>query len=176
MAKKVTIPKKLFVVAKEDWLYDYVNGEHIKTPLQPFGFLNSYSETKGLESKHQTQYKWAYNLSYYDAENIKEQPDGSLLIERTIAYYGKNEDIVVQPPYTPQIWDNDPISGFKILKSVSRYSTSNKVWRILDPRGIQFEITTGCLENIIMETAIIKGEMIGKFVWAGNKNLIWVGE
>lgn len=77
--------------------------------------------------------------------------------------------------HPPQVWDNNPLTGFKIEKSVSRYSTSNKLWRILDPRGVEFEISTGCLEQIIEDATILKGGVIdAKCVWMSNKTLIVV--
>ena len=32
-------------------------------------------------------------------------------------------------------FENEPLPGFKLLKNVTRWSTSNVVWRVQDPRG-----------------------------------------
>ena len=75
----------------------------------------------------------------------------------------------------PAVWDNTPLTGFKIEKSVSRYSTSNQVWRILDPRNAEFEISTAVLEQIINDATILKGGVIdARCAWAANKNLVVV--
>jgi hypothetical protein len=37
--------------------------------------------------------------------------------------------------------------------------------------GIQFEISTGSFENIVLEGSIVKGEILGKCIWTSNKNL-----
>jgi len=73
------------------------------------------------------------------------------------------------------VYDNAPMRGFKIENSVSRYSTSNKLWRILDPRGFELEISTACLETIIMSADIKKGgEIDAPCSWMSNKNLVVV--
>jgi len=45
--------------------------------------------------------------------------------------------------------ENERISGFKIIDYVTRHRTDNKVFRIVDPRGLQFEIYTENLLEII---------------------------
>ena len=60
---------------------------------------------------------------------------------------------------------NAPISGFKIGNVATRYSTSNKFYRIIDPRGFQLEISTANLNEIIQTGEIAYGEIIGEYVW-----------
>lgn len=64
--------------------------------------------------------------------------------------------------------DNLPRDGFKIQQSISRHSTDNKVWRVLDPCGVTFEITSANLEQIISDCIIEKGDIYGTFVWAAT--------
>lgn len=61
---------------------------------------------------------------------------------------------------------NTPRDGFRILKYVSRHTTSNKLWRILDPFGVTVEISTENMEDIISNNVIDKGVIVGEFVWA----------
>lgn len=61
---------------------------------------------------------------------------------------------------------NTPRDGFRILKHVSRHTTSNKLWRILDPSGVTVEISTENMEDIISNNVIDKGMIAGEFVWA----------
>jgi len=75
---------------------------------------------------------------------------------------------------------NEPISGFKILSSVTRWSTSNKLFRVVDPRGFQLEISANNLVKILLCTSVDKGIINGDCVWArdrdsGNNILIPVG-
>ena len=86
-------------------------------------------------------------------------------------HISKDFNLPVDDELQPRIIVNNPMSGFKIERSVTRYSTSNKLWRILDPRGFECEITTGCLEEIILNGTIINGEIQGECVWKENKNL-----
>jgi hypothetical protein len=64
---------------------------------------------------------------------------------------------------------NVPRLGFKIVDSVSRYQTSNKLFRVEDPMGFQLEISAENLFSVISECAIIKGMITDKMVWAREK-------
>jgi len=63
------------------------------------------------------------------------------------------------------VYDNIPLEGFKLGKSVSRWSTSNKLFRLEDPRGFTVEISTGNLEMLMRDVTIVKGVIQGKCVW-----------
>jgi hypothetical protein len=62
-------------------------------------------------------------------------------------------------------FENFPTNGFKIAAIATRYSTSNKFYRIIDPRGFQLEISTANLLEIVQTGEIAYGEIIGKYVW-----------
>lgn len=71
------------------------------------------------------------------------------------------------------IFKNEPLEGFKLGRSVSRYSTDNKVFRLEDPRGFTVEISTGNLEMLMRDVTIIKGVIQGKCVWGReDKNIL----
>lgn len=75
----------------------------------------------------------------------------------------------------PIVIDNTPTTGFKIVETVERYSTSNKLFRIRDPRGFELEISAENLFDVITNYTIVKGEIIEPLVWArekGNNYLI----
>lgn len=76
-----------------------------------------------------------------------------------------------------KIISNVPITGFKIIDSVSRHSTSNKLFRIYDPRGFELEITAENLFKIIESHTIVKGDIIEPMVWGreGNQNYLISG-
>lgn len=166
----IKIPEKLYVVSKKDE-YD--------TP--PLGFLHAYEPTKAsFKNKKLTQDKWAY-LPYPHMTvgfRIEETPTGWVsIIDRNFWVDNRAREVrteVVPILHPPQIWDNTPLHGFKVLRSVARWTTSNKLWRIEDPRGIQFEISTECFEDILMMTNVEKGVIVGKCQWQENKKLLLV--
>jgi hypothetical protein len=181
MASKPKLPAELYVTAKLQPIYD--NGKIIGHDT-PLGFLNAYEPHKAsFDKKRVTQEDWAYRG--YIQDYVLERRGSPLHPEYWItgkewgAWTGGNarSQTVVDRLADPQpaVWDNAPLRGFKVLNSVSRYSTSNKLWRILDPRNIEFEISTACLETLIMEVGILKGgEIDGQCSWMSNKNLVFV--
>lgn len=69
----------------------------------------------------------------------------------------------------PQIWDNVPMPGFKLA------GIGYKCWRVEDPRGIDFELSFECVQEIIDTQGIAKGGIIeGNCLWMANKKLIVV--
>jgi hypothetical protein len=173
------IPAKLYVTARLAPI-DQQTGLRSDDPM---GFLNGYEPGKSaFEKKKATQDKWAYldysGLSY--GGRLEMQGGTYVMIGEKIEWvqgqpYPHNQrKIPVCKPvdFQPQIWDNVPTVGFKIVDTVSRYSTSNKFWLILDPRGVKFEISTGTFEEIIMQTTIIRGVIQEACVWEANKKLV----
>jgi len=71
---------------------------------------------------------------------------------------------------------NEPIDGFEIDKSVSRYSTSNKVWRIKDPRGFILEISTSNMEMLLNNCTMENGVVKGKCVWGVSNKMALLPE
>ena len=67
---------------------------------------------------------------------------------------------------------NTPQTGFKLKQCKTRYSTSNKVWRVEDPRGFEIEIYSDNFMDILEHGTISKGEFVGKFIYGreGQKN------
>lgn len=165
------LPKELYVTAQKK-----IDDE------APLGFLNAYEPNKAsFQKKRLTQEEWAFN-NYYVQDMQLETRGTEVWItgwkwqlgpSTTRGSYIKEtvHELLENPP---QIWTNTPLEGFKIVKSVSRYSTSNKLWRILDPRNIEFEISTNCMEQIIADTVIKNGLIDAKCAWMGNKNLVVV--
>lgn len=63
---------------------------------------------------------------------------------------------------------NIPQTGFEITDVVSRYSTSNKLWRINDPRGFQLEVSSSSLLYILMNSKLENGKFTESMVWGRN--------
>lgn len=194
-------PAKLRITLKEqdDYLRDadgnYVegeDGEYITVKLPPLGFANIYDpHTKAYAKREKTQDEWAYGGDYgCQPKGYFVDSDGKYWIKRSswqlkegvpkgTRYDGRNTELVttetiVPPELQPIIIDNVPMEGFRIQHSVSRYSTSNKLWRILDPRGFELEITTGTMEDLVMSGVIDKGLIVGPCIWNTGKILVRV--
>lgn len=70
-----------------------------------------------------------------------------------------------------RILDNVPTRGFKLLQVVSRYSTSNKLFRVLDPRGFELEISADNILSLALASTIVRGEIIEECVWAQHNGV-----
>lgn len=73
---------------------------------------------------------------------------------------------------------NEPLDGYRIVDSVSRWSTSNKWFRVIDPRGFQLEISADNVVKILSNSTVINGEIQGYCIWArdgGTNVLVPVG-
>ena len=175
------IPEKLYVTARLPGTIDPNTGLPAGDPM---GFLNAYDPGKSaFENKKITQEKWAYidysGLQY--GARLEKQGNELVIIGEKYEWipnapYGTSNQRRIQVckpvDWQPRIWDNVPTTGFKIVDTVSRYSTSNKFWLVLDPRGAKFEISTGVFEELIMNTTIVKGVIQDACVWEANKKLV----
>lgn len=70
---------------------------------------------------------------------------------------------------TFKTFKNDPLPGFMFDKAVSRYSTSNKMFQINDPRGFTLEIDAYNLGDLLSNATISCGNLEGEFVWGRSK-------
>lgn len=166
---KLKTPSQLYITTKQ------------VTVDQKLGFLNAYEPGKAaFEKKKATQIQWAY-FQYLLEPKLETHNNGDVYLvglkwewDASVGQHVKMQSrTLLEDP--PAIWDNTPMEGFKVEGSVTRWSTSNKVWRIMDPRGLEFEITTTCMEQIINDATILRGGLIdAKCVWQSNKKLIVV--
>ena len=63
------------------------------------------------------------------------------------------------------IIDNTPTKNIYVGCSVSRWSTSNKLFRVTDPRGFTIEIPTDNLATLLHHTTVVKGVVQEECVW-----------
>lgn len=174
---KVKIPKQLFVVRQ---------GMNQVATAVSLGFLHEYNpHTATGKKKMKTQLDWAYHIPNTHIDEIVEENDQWIIRgyrweyppvvggQRYASNNAKRVDVfeIIDKKIAPQVWFNDPLPGFKVSSTVSRYSTSNKLWRIVDPRGVEFEISTDAFEEIVMNSTIVKGEIMDECVWVNNKRL-----
>lgn len=180
MSKVKTIGKYRITLRKQDHYVkdekgEYIlgqDGRYITEDGIPLGFSNAYEpNTKAYEKRKKTQDDWAYGSSCFELNNEYWRKDYTWESDSKGGHKQVFTESVIDHHLQPIIIDNVPTEGFRIQHSVSRYSTSNKVWRILDPRGFELEITTDTLEDIIHGGDIRKGLIIGKCIWRTAKIL-----
>ena len=72
------------------------------------------------------------------------------------------------------ISDNTPTAGFYVGSSVSRWSTSNKLFRVKDPRGFTVEVPTDNLATLLHHTTVVKGVVQEACCWGreGNNHIL----
>lgn len=161
----MTYPKQIRITLRNERVWDAETRTTIDSSV-PLGFLQVYEPNKrGWEKKQDTQDRWAY-LEYCFGEVIYR--DGKVWVNKRKGGYGAPityEEVIIPDHLQPRVLDNVPLSGFKILNSVSRCSTSNKLWRVLDPRGFELELSTACMEEIMLNTTIEKGLIHGECIW-----------
>lgn len=132
--------------------------------------------------KKESQDNWAYGLAYGHYNEEKERgyffdEDGQVWIKRKVWDHdfrppvGTWVESLVPSELQPKIIDNPPQVGFRIQNMVSRYYSNNKLWRILDPRGFELEISSGNLEDLLFSCVIDKGLIIDECIWTGQKTL-----
>lgn len=68
--------------------------------------------------------------------------------------------------------DNKPTSGFSIVTNVSRYSTSNVVWRICHPEGFEFEITSTNMCDLLANNTLINGVFQDEMFFNESRELL----
>ena len=176
---KTKIPERLYVTAKfEEEDLDWGTPNH-RTIKHRVGFLHPYTQDKAGAKRQETQNGWAYggwsrSALYYMIDGVVWQK-GMERVDDATHKYGYRMAPFERPvddTLQPVVLDNTPMAGFRVLTFVSRFSTSNKVWRIMDPRGYEFEISTASFEEIVMNSTIVRGEIMSPCVWKANKNLV----
>jgi hypothetical protein len=172
--KIVKLPKQLYVVSKNTPETEYpVAGDwnnRIETPHN-FGFLHPHEpHLKGDASRKKTQLSWAYSAGYYTIGD-QHWVRGRDYDWSTRAYF--DFDRPIEPEYAPRIWDNVPLTGFRIIDTVNRYR-GNKLFKVMDPRGVEFEVTVANLFTLLMDGKVNEGEIMSPCMWKANKNLVVV--
>lgn len=70
--------------------------------------------------------------------------------------------------------ENSPAEGFYIGSSVSRWSTSNKLFRVKDPRGFVVEVPTDNIATLLHLCTVVSGVVQEECVWGreGNNHIL----
>lgn len=177
--KIVKLPKQLYVVSKNVPEHEYPTKDssgrtdytnRVELPHN-FGFLHPHEpHLKGDASRKQTQLSWAYSVGYYTIGD-QHWVRGREYDWSTRAHF--DFDRPIEPEYAPRVWDNEPLTGFRIIDTVNRYR-GNKLFKVLDPRGVEFEVTVASLFALLMDGEVKEGEIMSPCIWKANKNLIVV--
>lgn len=173
---KVKIPKQIFVVSQNRPEFEYPNPDDWKIKIETphnFGFLHPHEpHLKPDVARKQTQMSWAYNGTPYQLGDqwwIKGNDREFDHVARTWIFHPF--DHPMDPTYAPRVWDNVPLAGFVLIDTVNRYR-GNKLFKVLDPRGVEFEITVASLFEILMNGVVDKGVILSPCLWKANKNLV----
>ena len=162
----MSYPAHLRLTFKEQgkgWIHEEHGGRY-ETITAPLAFAQTYEpDLKTFASKQKTQDKWAYGNFVYDDQGFVYTKRMKFNREKRMDEYCGND--LVKEYLQPRIISNVPMNGFQFVKSVTRYSTSNKVWRVLDPRGFELEISTANLEELMMDCVIDHGIIKSTCVW-----------
>lgn len=181
MATKTKFPKQLYVVSQNRPEYEYPNSDvgnynhKIETPHN-FGFLHPHEpHLKPDASRKETQMIWAYGGGYH-GHTVYQLGDQWWVKGEEYNYSTRVKepfDRMIDPRYAPRVWDNEPLTGFTIIDTVNRYR-GNKLFKVLDPRGVEFEITVSSLFQLLMDGCVDKGVITVPCIWKANKNLVVV--
>ena len=142
----------------------YVAGQY-KRRYFPYvlGFVTPYEENAAGRKRQDTVTRWANERNY----TYEIQPDGSYKHVRKEKPESLKEKVI----------ENTPREGFTLAEEVRRtyWGGGNVVWRIVDPAGFEFEISSANLARIITEVGLEPGGKIpGKCVYGrlGKDNIL----
>jgi len=110
--------------------------------------------------------------TYYPLAYVTYMKDGKVYKQKSFDSWRNIEVGTKTYPNTPQ-------QGFKVLFNVggckSGWNVRQTYFRVRDPRGFEFEISSGNFVNILQKETIVEGVLSGKYayVWEGQDlNLI----
>lgn len=142
----------------------YYVGFSGKTPpsisAPPLAFATPFGTDAAFRKRKETVDSW---IGTGVQQELVVDDNGNPLFDKN----GKRRYTTVITGITePTVYDNELLEGFKFDRSVARWSTSNKVFRIIDPRGFQLEISAENLSDIILNGVISEGVLGGRYIWA----------
>ena len=117
------------------------------------------------------------NLSYlcqYETTESGEVAANVKKMQATGRSWAKKSNALNPNLESGTIIDNTPTKNIYVGCSVSRWSTSNKLFRVTDPRGFTIEIPTDNLATLLHHTTVIKGVVQEECVWGkeGNNHIL----
>lgn len=136
-------------------------------------YMCQYEETKdgqplaNVSKMQDTGRSWASSR----VVEYKKDEKGNIERDENNRYVTTRDEYVKGQEF---ISDNTPTTGFYVGSSVSRWSTSNKLFRVKDPRGFTVEIPTDNLVTLLHHTTVVKGVVREECVWGreGNNHIL----
>lgn len=105
------------------------------------------------------------NLCYMSLQDKQHKAREKTAMEwATIDYRDDDDKWAAYDPIIDE-FDNVPTCGIKISKSVSRYTTDNKLLQIEDPRGFEVQISVANLVELMEHVTIDKGVFQTPLQW-----------
>lgn len=119
-------------------------------------YMTYYEDNEAFEKRKSTGSSWA------KGRETKWNPET------------KKYEVIEKRTPTEAIIDNSPVKGIYIGSSVSRWSTSNKLFRVTDPRGFTLEVPTDNIATLLHLTTVINGVVQEECVWGreGNNHIL----
>lgn len=161
----LNIPKRLYVGTTKRKPFD--------TKHPPLAFATQADGDSGFAKRKATVDSWV-GVDYESKPRVREGGTGPYDYAKDERGYTIYDKVYIKNPQGPVYIENEPLSGFTFEKSVSRWTTSNKWFTINDPRGFQLQIAADNLGDILLNSGVINGELQGRYVWAKNKNNIFL--
>lgn len=79
--------------------------------------------------------------------------------------WARSGPIREQETGTEAFYDNIPTTGHTLGDSVSRWTTENKLFEVIDPRGFMVQVPTGNISTLLKHCTVIKGVVQEECVW-----------
>jgi hypothetical protein len=144
------------------------------------GFASPYTKDEAFRKRKVTQDSWAYG--HGPSVTIDEEDNVTVSGEGHRGGYGASATkwdatMLFMANCYPKIFDNTPVEGFEIAKSVRRYGWNgggNVKWRITDPRGFDLEISSENFASVLACCTMVNGVVQGNCVWGrmGKDNVL----
>lgn len=131
---------------------------------EPLSNITKMQSTGRSWARTNSQNVYKLKLDATGSYDYEKDADGRVIVDHVIP--AKNGEEFVS--------DNTPTTGFYVGSSVSRWSTSNKLFRVKDPRGFTVEIPTDNLATLLHHTTVVKGVVTESCVWGreGNNHIL----
>ena len=169
---KTLIPSELYVTYKPDNIYD---SEAQESTVVRLGFMSPHGDDAAAKKRKATQDKWAYGDVTFDPVTNKGSRRVRGDYDRAKSAYNYTYE-PVPDEYHPEVLKNELLEGYQIARSVRRggWNGGNIVWRIVDPRGFELEISSANFARIVDCTVVDHGVIQGKCVWGrnGSENIL----
>lgn len=169
------VPDQIYVVSQNriETEYPVPGNWSIKNEINHnFGFLHPHEPTKKTDaSRKNTQHQWAYHGMYEKNGEFWEKGTDWVYDRVMHSHSAVPYDRKIPDEYAPRVWDNVPMEGFTIIDTVNRYR-GNKLFKVLDPRGVEFEITVQSLYHILCSGTVSNSKIMDACVWLKGKDLV----